>query len=1075
MLPQNLRNPKNSFDKFDKEFQTNLIKALLTDKNFLDEIAELIRPEYFVSSPHGTLVDKILNHYHKFYGPPAIFELKAELTYIKNEDIVEQCQQIIGEIENKEVNLQYTKEKSLEFCKNQKMRDAIEKSTDYLAKEEYDKIRKIITEATQFDMKKDLGLSFDEDVKKILSTSRKTIGTGYNILDFIFNGGFSAGELCVICGGPSTGKCLAKGTKILMYDGTTKNVEDIKINDLVMGNDSTPRKVLSLHSGKGEMYKVSNINTKQNNIDIDSYIVNSEHILSLKIDDKNSIKKYCNPNSIYKKYYDGEFFNIPVKEYLLLPKGFQRKLKGCINGVEYEDKQVKISPYLLGVWLGNGSKHKFSVTTMDKEIVGELEKEASNSLMNDLNFYGLKHNKHIPFDYLVNSYKKRIQLLAGLIDVNGCKKGKSYSITTKYYSLALDISTLSRSLGFNTSISKNFNKKYNNIYYNVLIKGDCYKIPVLIPRKRLNKETKRTNSLNYGIKVDNIGIDNYYGFEVNMNNLFLLANNVVIHNSFALVNFGKRILDQGKNVLYITLELSEEVVMKRFYSLISKVIINDLEHQPTVVDNAIQNYKLKSGKLRIKNYPTKKASVQTINTFIETIGARENFFPDIIIIDYADIVKPLHKGEAKKRFELENVYEDLRALAVERKVPILTACFHGDTVIYSPIGKYKIKDLVGKSGFPVYSYDNEKKSIVLKTVKSVYKSGTNQDLMKVTLDNGKHIIVTPNHNFMLRDGSYCKVENLKIGDSLMPLKRRLGKDGRKEIYLNNGKWEKEYKLVVNWKFGNVKKGKHIHHKDLNKYNDNPNNKNIFKKREISLFGSVKEDRIQKIIEIIKNCNNKKESLEKIKNIPLRNSEKNELIKNYNCKVVSIEYYGKDDVYNMEVDDLHNYGLDAGIIVKNSQANKEGKKSEYVSMENMSESYAKAAISDIILGINRNPSGSEFDYGTCHISKNRGSGKDGYLLPVIYNTSLATIEIPADDYIEKIRRGVCPINIAKDWFDLNGVSYRIEQSAPTSGDRYAGNEVNKKYAYIKKKSESKTILGNIVDEFNKEIENEQKPF
>ena len=76
-------------------------------------------------------------------------------------------------------------------------------------------------------------------------------------------------------GSPGVGKCFKKGTPILMYDGTIKNVEDIAIGDKIMGEDSTERNVLELGRGKDLMYEIKNIKEE-------SYTVNSEHILCLK-------------------------------------------------------------------------------------------------------------------------------------------------------------------------------------------------------------------------------------------------------------------------------------------------------------------------------------------------------------------------------------------------------------------------------------------------------------------------------------------------------------------------------------------------------------------------------------------------------------------------------------------------------------------------------------------------------------------------------------------------------------------------------------------------------------------------
>ena len=76
-------------------------------------------------------------------------------------------------------------------------------------------------------------------------------------------------------GGPGTGKCFGKGTRILMWDGTTKAVEDIKVGDCIMGDDSTPRHVMELHRGHSPLYLLK----RKWSQDI---VVSENHILSLK-------------------------------------------------------------------------------------------------------------------------------------------------------------------------------------------------------------------------------------------------------------------------------------------------------------------------------------------------------------------------------------------------------------------------------------------------------------------------------------------------------------------------------------------------------------------------------------------------------------------------------------------------------------------------------------------------------------------------------------------------------------------------------------------------------------------------
>ena len=109
------------------------------------------------------------------------------------------------------------------------------------------------------------------------------------------------GLLDIPCG---YGKCLAKDTQILMYDGSIKLVQNIKLNDKIMGDDSKPRTILSLARGKEELYKIMPKNG-------DYYIVNKSHILSLKC------VKQLDGLFIKNKIYD-----ICIKELLLLSKTY---------------------------------------------------------------------------------------------------------------------------------------------------------------------------------------------------------------------------------------------------------------------------------------------------------------------------------------------------------------------------------------------------------------------------------------------------------------------------------------------------------------------------------------------------------------------------------------------------------------------------------------------------------------------------------------------------------------------------------------------------------------------------------
>jgi hypothetical protein len=395
------------------------------------------------------------------------------------------------------------------------------------------------------------------------------------------------------------------------------------------------------------------------------------------------------------------------------------------------------------------------------------------------------------------------------------------------------------------------------------------------------------------------------------------TNNVLSHNSHFLTELGCNALRHKLNVLHYTFELSEAKTGIRYDSNLCDIDSNDVVDNKEKLRKMYEEMRPKLGKLIIKFYPSGTPTVHTLRAHIEKLSLK-GFKPDLVLIDYADIMKSSRQYDSL-RHEMKLVYTELRGLAEELDVALWSACFHGDTVISSPFGDFKIKDKVGQSGFPVYSYNHDTKRLELRTVKSVYKSGENVEVWKVKLDNGKEVIVTPNHKFMKRDGSYCEVKDLNAGDSLMPFEQRTS-DGERCVYRNNGAWESDSILINEW---------------LN-----------------NTTTQINECLVDDLV---------------------------------NHKVVSVEPCGFADVYNMEVDELHNYALDAGIVVKNSQSNKEGSVADVIDLGNASEAYGKTFIADFVCTISRKSFEKATGAARLYVAKNR-AGVDGILYPVQMNTA-----------------------------------------------------------------------------------------
>ncbi len=123
-------------------------------------------------------------------------------------------------------------------------------------------------------------------------------------------------------------------------------------------------------------------------------------------------------------------------------------------------------------------------------------------------------------------------------------------------------------------------------------------------------------------------------------------------------------------------------------------------------------------------------------------------------------------------------------------------CFTGETLVPLLDGKsYQIKELAERSEeFIVYACTESGKIVAAKA--TAKKTRANAKLIKVILDNGEEIRCTPDHKFMLRDGSFLEAENLKAGESLMPLYRKTDKDGYVLVQQNySGRWQKAHWIV----------------------------------------------------------------------------------------------------------------------------------------------------------------------------------------------------------------------------------------------------------------------------------------
>lgn len=353
---------------------------------------------------------------------------------------------------------------------------------------------------------------------------------------------------CYLCSRAS-GKTEVAGTQVVMYDGSLKNIEEIRIGDQVMGCDSTPRTVLQTHTCEDISYHIH----QRHGLD---YVVNSRHILHLKEDNF----RYSKSGHRFNKKYDQKLVEISSEEFYNLPESKKNRLYGYrIRGWDLAQKDLPIDPYIFGTWLGCGHNNYTKLTSADTEIVDSwkdyaqsmgmslfklknkyeyslIDKEQKfgekNVVLNFLRDLNVLNNKHIPDIYMRSSREQRLQLLAGILDTKGYlnSRGTVFKLTLKTGSFAKQVQDLAWSLGFRTSFNTRIINDFGREEVNISL--DLHTIPTRVSRKQAPIINYRQDYRRGKLKVTKGEKTKFYGFYLDGDHLYLHKDGTVVHNSF---------------------------------------------------------------------------------------------------------------------------------------------------------------------------------------------------------------------------------------------------------------------------------------------------------------------------------------------------------------------------------------------------------------------------------------------------------------------------------------------------------------------------------------------------------------
>ena len=197
---------------FGYNFQIKLIAALMTDKNFLQQISDILEHKYFESEATSFLVKCIKSHVIEFKTSPTLEVLKVKIKEIQDDvletSVVSALKDAMRNIES--TDLEFIKEESIKFCKNQKLKGAIVESVGLLESGEFDQIKKKIDEAMKAGGDRNIGHEYNTSIDDRYKESvRNTITTGWEVIDDLADGGLGSGELGVMVAPAGIGKSWA--------------------------------------------------------------------------------------------------------------------------------------------------------------------------------------------------------------------------------------------------------------------------------------------------------------------------------------------------------------------------------------------------------------------------------------------------------------------------------------------------------------------------------------------------------------------------------------------------------------------------------------------------------------------------------------------------------------------------------------------------------------------------------------------------------------------------------------------------------------------------------------------------
>ena len=529
----------------------------------------------------------------------------------------------------------------------------------------------------------DDAVSYFKQVAELAELGSHGIKTGLAGFDNYLPAGIMPGQFGILLAYPAIGKPATMDTMIATPNGWVRN-GDLKVNDYVIGSNGKPTKVIAIHDqGTLDAYRVTLS-------DGASVVVGPDHDWTVYSRDTKYNSDTTFTKTTLELLNDGLHYkdnrnpkrNVPVYKWFL----------PIVDPVEYNSKDLSVEPYTLGILLGDGSMTRETVyfTSNDEFCAEEIQRRNPDLIVNKnkggsaqrysitprlmekirkLNLNKNSHEKRVPEDYMVSSKNQRLDLLRGLMDSDGSviKNNRAFFHTTNKM-LAEDVQQLVWSLGGVAKIrSSDRTKEEKGIEYRVAIWTPDN--PFLLPRKAENYSPRPWYRAIHSI--EKVGHDEMRCITVDAeDHLYVTENYIVTHNSWLALYIAVQAWLNGKRPLIISLEMTENEVRNRAYTIMGK---GRFSHRKM----SAGQHDIDEFKSWASGYFNNRPSFHIVSndglgevTPSVLRGKIDQYKPDIVFIDYIQLMQS-NSPTDNEVVKIKNISRELKILAITEEVPII--------------------------------------------------------------------------------------------------------------------------------------------------------------------------------------------------------------------------------------------------------------------------------------------------------------------------------------------------------------------------------------------------------------------